>query len=247
MSTDERLVAVVVETKLWLDEFLLLLVNGKFSCRTVAAGEVESPVGLLSVIGPLVNVAEFNDTGFDNEDDDANDEDVDESKDEIAPVFLVWTCVVFITADTANLALAESNINRDVGCEENDWSNPEHPAVSNSQVVCFNNCSSWSRCIWRSCSLWDWKLSILNSSVGELRTDLSLKLWSSSVGECGRKYDLLGGKNIKYISCIKNLNKTNFLSNQPTWSHRKDSSREIENCSFSSKWTWEKRVEIKKL
>lgn len=170
VSTEERLVAVVVETKLWLDEFLLLLVNGKFSWSTVAAGEVESPVGLLSEIGPLVNVAEL--TGFDNEDDDVNEEDVDESKDEIAPVFLVWTCVVFITADTANLALAESNINLDVGCDENDWSNPELPA--DSKLLCFNNCSSWSRCILRSCSLCDWKLSMLNSSVGELRNDLSL-------------------------------------------------------------------------
>lgn len=31
-----------------------------------------------------------------------------------------WTWVEFITADTANLALAVSRVNLEVGCEEND-------------------------------------------------------------------------------------------------------------------------------
>lgn len=196
ISTDERLVAVDV-TKLWLDEFLLLFVIGKFSCKTVAAGDVERPVGLLSDIGPFVNATELgcNETaaGCENED-VANGNDVDDNKDDIAPVFLVWTCVVLITADTANLALAESNINRDVGWDEKDWSRPEHPALSKSQVVCFNSCSSWSLCICNNCSRWDWKLSRLNSSSSLSPEMRSLKLWSSSVGECGRKYGL------KYIT-----------------------------------------------
>lgn len=114
----------------------MLFVIGKFSCKTVAAGDVESPAGLLSIIGPFVNVTEFgcNETaaGCENELVANDDDEDDDSNDDIAPVFLVRTCGVLMRADTANLALSVST----------DSSKLEHPALSNSHVVCFNNCSS---------------------------------------------------------------------------------------------------------
>ena len=72
---------------------MLLFVIGKFSCKTVAAGDVESPVGLLSIIGPFVSVTEFgcNETaaGCENELVANDDDEDDDSNDDIAPVFLV--------------------------------------------------------------------------------------------------------------------------------------------------------------
>lgn len=73
----------------------------------LAAGEVESPCGLFSVIAFIGPLRIFR----------------DDVAIELAPfivavdvaLFCCCTCVEFMTADTANLALAVSSVNRDVG------------------------------------------------------------------------------------------------------------------------------------
>lgn len=122
--------------------------------------------------------------------------------DDIAPVLAFWFWIwdVFITADTANLALSESNVNLEVGCEEKECSKPLHELLR-SEVSCLSNCSCCARVICRSCSWWDWKLSMLNSVIS------SWAVWegfswdddSSSVGECGRKCGLLTKQKFNYF------------------------------------------------
>lgn len=61
------------------------------------------------------------------------------------------TCVELMTADTANLALAVSSVNLDVGCEEKECSNVGY-GVSRSQVWWRRSCSCCSLCICSNCS-----------------------------------------------------------------------------------------------
>lgn len=107
------------------NNWLLLLFRGKLSCKILAAGEVESPWGLFSeiaLIGPL-RIFKV------------------EAAIELAPLMVAvevalcccCTCVEFITAETANLALAVSRVKRDVGCEEKECSNVGYE-LSRSQV-----------------------------------------------------------------------------------------------------------------
>lgn len=59
--------------------------------------------------------------GEDDDKDDSNDEAGNVVDTEVTtPVLTFCICEVFITADTANLALAESRVNRDVGCDEKE-------------------------------------------------------------------------------------------------------------------------------
>ena len=113
--------------------------------------------------------------------------------DDTAPNLAVWFWIwdVFITADTANLALSESNVNLEVGWEEKECSKPLHELLR-SELSCFSNCSCCARVICRSCSWWDWKLSMLNSVLSSWAVceGLSLDEDSSNVGECGRKCGL---------------------------------------------------------
>ena len=161
-------------------------VNDEIEGSTGVAEVTVGTRGVTLILGWAVStMLDDDDNGTDDMREDTNDDD-----DKLAPGLTLWICDVFITAETANLALSESRVNREVGCEEKECSKL-FVEMSSSEVSCFRSCSCWARCICSSCSRWDWKLSRLNSvlsSWDDVRG--SCRNLSSAVGEWGRKWGL---------------------------------------------------------